>query len=260
MSPLDLWPEYKEVKAASKPTVSHGIDSKFSTLAEAKKNLAPVDYAVSLLAAFASQWEEDVDHHSRQGANHTFQEAASRVMHLKEHEDLKKTLQTLLSHLRRDHPRRDPLFLKSTQEIFLATETWESVKESLKNLQGLKGAYPEEVKIEELLNRLIASVNQYIKEADFKKQAESQGFHGIFQTQTPILVDLILKSGQTEKKFRQNFFPQSIQEENDERFEESAALWKRMWDIARNPSFNTDNNTKSFFEWLKKRGETHEED
>lgn len=258
MTPLDLWPEYKEVKVTPRPAASQGVPSKFTTLTEAKKKLAPIDYAISLLVAFAAQWEEDVEHHSRQGANDTIQEAARRVLQLSQHEELTKTLQTLITRLRRDHPQRDPLFLKSTKEIASATESWEAVRSSLKNLQNLESAYPEEIKIEQLLQDLIAKVNQYIKEGDFKKGAEERGYHGIFQTKTQLLIDLIRSfEGKNEKQFRVKYFPASLKEDNEEHkdfFQESAALWKRMWDVAKQVPYDP-----TFFEWLKKRGETHEE-
>ena len=258
MTPIDLWPEYKEVKATPRPAASQGVPSKFTTLTDAKKKLAPVDYAISLLVAFAAQWEEDVEHHSRQGANNTIQEAALRVLQLPQHEELTKTLQTLITRLRREHPQRDPLFLKSTKEITSATESWEAVRSLFNNLKNLQGAYPEEVKIEQLLQNLIAKVNQYIKEGDFKKGAEQRDYHGIFQAKTKLLVDLIRSfEGNNEKQFRVKYFPQSLEEDKEEHgdfFQESAALWKRMWDVAKQSHYDP-----TFFEWLKKRGETHEE-
>jgi len=262
MTPLDLFPEYEDITASlPKPKISHGsVASKFATLEDAKKKMAPIDYAVSLLAAFATQWEEDLEYHSHRGANHAVQTAARRVMQLSIHDQLEESLQTLISHLRLAHPLRDPLFLKSAKEIASRALTWGEVSAALKNIKGLQGAYPEEVKIGNLIDDLISKMKRYYKEADLEQNAQHKSFHEIFEMPSVTLIDLIEKYEGAEAQFRRAFFPRSLKDDTAEEFKEDKALWQEMWLSAKhNHNHTLTKNDQQRFEWLKKRGETREE-
>jgi hypothetical protein len=226
-----------------------------------QKNLSPLDYAISVLVAFATLWAEQVEFHSLHGANDPIQTAAQRVVKLKQFKEFTENLRVLMEHLRKNHPHRDPSFLRKTKEIRSGRINWKPVKELLdQSLQNIRGAYPEEDRVVVLINSLIEKVNKFEKEAELTKNTDLKRYHDLFSMKTPELVALIRASTSNERNFRAAFFKGSLEEDEEKViFHESNALWKKMWEVAKAKDWQT-KEKQQFFDWLKTRGATHEED
>jgi len=262
MTPLDLWPEYEDHAGAShSKTPSHAAPAQYQHLADAEKNLSAVDYAVSLLAAFLSRWQDEVQIQRNYGHNNATKKTAEYIYGSDTYKELAKGLQALLLHLHKDHPSRDPLFLKQTAEVKGGGVRWNFVENVLtQHLKAVQNAFSEEKKVQTDITKILKDLSDYSKQVELEEKSSQKTYHDLFNTDPNNLQDLIRSSSKTAKQIRVQFFPLSIKEDNEHHpgTEEQRQLWEIMWKVWKDSRRDTP--ARDIFSWLQTRGANIEPD
>jgi hypothetical protein len=262
MTPLDLWPEYEDHAGASlSKTPSHAAPAQYQHLADAENNLSAVDYAVSLLVAFLSRWQDEVQLERKYGHNNATKETADYIYSSDTYKELLKDLQALLLHLQKEHPFRDPLFLKQTEEVRGGSVRWTFVENILtKHLREIQNAFSEEVKIGKDFTKILKELSDYSRQVELEENSSQKTYHDLFYTNPKNLQELIMSSSKTAKQIRAQFFPLSIEEDKEQHSgtKEKRHLWGAMWELWKKGKHDTPAREK--FSWLQKRGANIEPD
>jgi len=271
MTPLDQWTEFRDL-ASSSP--GHKVPesfprSEYRSLREAHDDMDGVDFAMSLLVAYATVWKENLLSIANHGKNEVDQETARTIIKSDYYKTkFSENLGASLKLLKQQYPTRKPLFLlyatqKEVERGHLNLDD-DYLFPFVKKFNYIKNAFVHEFALVLNLRYLKYDAKRIHhvlihKERANKPQEGSQrwGYSKLFAFDFSKLRDLIIKSKiERSDKFLETFFPGikyvSKHRGDETKYDNILLVWKAMWLILKEK--NIDKRKEAQYEVYKKYG------